>query len=79
MTGEDEREGESGCVPFLFVVTFRFAVAVSSSICFWRWASFFSSMFICSRSLTIEFLATSCFFLLAAAPPPNNVPHIFRL
>ena len=33
-------------------------------------------MFTCSRSLTIEFLAASCFFLFAAAPPPNSVPHI---
>ena len=68
---------KAGGLPFLFVVTFRFAVAVKSSICFWRWASFFSSILTCSRSFTIEFLAASCFFLLADAPPPNRVPHMF--
>lgn len=74
-----QKTGGGDRVPFLLVVTFRFAVAVKSSICFWRWASFFSSMFTCSRNLTIEFFATSCFFLLAAAPPPNNVPHITNM
>ena len=35
-------------------------------------------MLTCSRSLTIEFFAASCFFLLAAWPPPKSVPHISR-